>query len=84
MSKIARHARAMQRQERQNQKALDAFLAKKAEFDALLADMAKMSADHFSAEPDSVHWGHVGDIAEHVKRMREVTDAYFCRGEYAE
>ena len=65
------------------QNSLEAFIAKKAEFDALLADLQQMSADHFGADPEAVLWGSVGDLAHWNSRLREVTDAYFKRGEYA-
>ncbi len=62
---------------RNQQNSLAAFLAKKAEFDALLADLQQMSADHFGADPEAVLWGSVGDLAHWNSRLREVTDAYF-------
>ena len=48
-----REARATRNQER----SLAAFLAKKAEFDALLAELTQASADHFGADPETVLWG---------------------------
>jgi hypothetical protein len=68
---------------RNQQKSLEAFIAKKAEFDALLANLQQMSADHFGADPEAVLWGHVGSLEHWNSRLREVTDAYFKRGEYA-
>lgn len=75
-----REARAARNQER----SLAAFLAKKAEFDALLADLQQMSADHFGADPDAVLWGKAADVAHWNSLLRQVTDAYFKRGEFAE
>jgi len=74
-----REASAARNQER----SLAAFIARKAEFDALLADLQQMSADHFGADPDGVLWGNVGDLEHWNSRLREVTDAYFKRGEFA-
>lgn len=34
--------------------------------------------------PDVVTWGHVGDVTRYVTVLKEVTDAYFKEGEYAE
>ncbi len=48
-----REARAARNQER----SLAAFLAKKAEFDALLAELTQASADHSGADPETVLWG---------------------------
>ena len=74
-----REARATRNQER----SLAAFLARKAEFDALLADLQQMSADHFGADPEAVLWGKAGDLEHWNSRLRDVTDSYFKRGEYA-
>ncbi len=63
---------------------LASFIAAKAEFDALLADLQQMSADHFRADPEAVHWGHVGSLTHWNRTLREVTDAYFKRGEFAD
>jgi len=74
-----REARAARNQ----QKSLEAFIVRKAEFDALLADLQQMSADHFGADPEAVLWGKAGDLQHWNSRLREVTDAYFKRGEFA-
>ena len=42
---------------RNQQQSLEAFLAQKARFDAMVAELQQMSADHFGADPDSVLWG---------------------------
>jgi hypothetical protein len=65
------------------QKSLEAFLAKKAEFDALLAELQQMSADHFGVDPEAVLWGEAANLEHWNSRMRQVTDAYFKRGEFA-
>jgi hemerythrin len=65
------------------QKSLEAFLAKKAEFDALLAELKQMSADHFGADPEAVLWGEAANLEHWNSRLRQVTDAYFKRGEFA-
>jgi hypothetical protein len=41
----------MTKREANQQQSLDAFLAQKAEFDALVAELQQMSADHFGATP---------------------------------
>ena len=38
------------------ERSLAAFLAKKAEFNALLAELTQASADHFGADPETVLW----------------------------
>lgn len=74
-----REARAARNQ----QQSLETFLARKAEFDALLADLQRMSDDHFGADPETVLLGHVGTLEHWNGRLREVADAYFKRGEFA-
>lgn len=64
--------------------ALDTFVAKTGEFDALLQRLQQMRDDHFGVSPDAVTWGHVGDVTLYVNTLKEVTDAYFKEGEYAE
>ena len=67
-----------------NQTALDAFIARKAEIDEMLARIQGLSDDHFNVLPDDVHWGHVGDLAHYVKQLRRITDSAFQEGEHAE
>jgi hypothetical protein len=71
------------RQDRNRQRGLEAFVAEKARFDALLADLQRMSADHLAADPDTVLWGSVGEVQQRNGLLAQVTDAYFRRGEHA-
>ena len=45
----------MLRKPNDNSEALAAFLAKKAEIDTALARLTALSANHFDADPDSLH-----------------------------
>lgn len=63
--------------------AVDAFIADKAEIDALLARLAALSADHFGYSPDEVNWGHVGTLDHYRARLREITAMAFREGEHA-
>ena len=63
--------------------AVDAFIAKKAEIDDMLARLAALSEDHFDVNPDDVHWGHVGDLAEYAVMLKRITDIAFNEGECA-
>ena len=67
-----------------NSKALAAFMAKKAEIDTMLERLNALSADHFNADPDALHWGHVGNLEFYASQLRRVTDAAFREGEHAE
>jgi hypothetical protein len=69
---------------RDNSAALDAFLAKKAEIDTMLARLQALSADHFETSPDEVNWGHVGTLGHYAEQLQRITDAAFKEGEHAE
>lgn len=69
---------------RTNDKALAAFMTRKAEIDTMLARLQGLSDEHFEASPDDIHWGHVGDLADISKNLREICDRAFQEGEYAE
>lgn len=66
-----------------NSKALDAFVARKAEIDEMLDRLAGLSAEHFNVQPDEVHWGHVGTLQSYAELLRRITDAAFSEGEHA-
>ena len=68
---------------RSNDKALAAFMTRKAEIDTMLARLQGLSDEHFEASPDEVHWGHVGDLADISKNLREICDRAFSDGECA-
>ena len=69
---------------RDNSAALDAFLAKKAEIDTMLARLQALSADHFEASPDEVNGGHVGTLEHYASLLKRITDSAFGEGEHAE
>lgn len=66
-----------------NDAALDAFIAAKAEIDAMLARLKEHSDDHFGCSPDKVNWGHVGTLNHYRARLREIVDMAFRGGEHA-
>ena len=66
------------------EQALDAFMAKKAEIDAMLARLTALSADHFETSPDEINWGHVGTLGHYASLLRQITDMAFNEGEHAE
>jgi hypothetical protein len=65
-------------------KALDAFIGKKAEIDAMLARLQALSDDHFNFDPEAVNWGSVGSIGSVASDIRKITDFLFGEGEHAE
>jgi hypothetical protein len=64
--------------------ALDAFIAKKAEMDAMLERIKALSDDHFGTSPDEINWGHVGTLGHYAELLKRITDAAFKEGEHAE
>lgn len=68
---------------RSNDQALEAFIARKAEIDTMLARLTELSAEHFQVAPEEVHWGDVGTLASYAELLRRITDAAFNEGEFA-
>jgi hypothetical protein len=73
----------MTKREANQQRSLETFLAKKAEFDALLAELQQASDDHFGADPEAVLWGETAWLTDATAKLKEVADQHFRRGEYA-
>ena len=71
------------RSRRLRQKATEAFIAYKADIDAMLDRLANESADHFGCDPEQINWGHAGDLDDIASRLREISDKVFREGEYA-
>ena len=65
------------------EKALNAFLARKAEIDERLARLQALSDDHFELHPDEVNWSHVDHVAHYANLLEEITDMAFNEGEHA-
>ena len=59
----------------ENSKALDAFIAAKAEIDVMLERLKALSDDHFETHPDEIHWGHVGTLKHYAGLLRQITDS---------
>jgi hypothetical protein len=72
-----------QHRARNQQASLAAFLAKKAEFDGLLAELQQASADHFGADPEAVLWAEAAWLADATAKLKQIADAHFRRGEFA-
>jgi hypothetical protein len=67
-----------------NSKAVAAFMSKKTEIDAMLARLQSLSDDHFDADPETIHWGHVGTLSHYAELLKRITDSAFKEGEHAE
>lgn len=66
------------------QTAIDAFMARKLEIDAMLKRLMALSDEHFDVGPDEVNWGHVGTLAHYAELLKRITDSAFKEGEHAE
>jgi hypothetical protein len=67
-----------------NDAALGAFVARKAQIDALLDRLAALSAEHFRVAPDDVNWGHVGNLDSYAALLKRMTNSAFQEGEFAQ
>ena len=74
----------MRKQPAGDGKALAAFIARKTEIDTMLDRLKALSDEHFHADPDTLHWGHVGDLEHYAGLLKRITDAAFKEGEHAE
>ena len=74
----------MRKQPTGDGKALAAFIARKTEIDTMLDRLKALSDEHFHADPDTLHWGHVGDLEHYAGLLKRITDAAFKEGENAE
>jgi hypothetical protein len=64
--------------------ALDAYIARKTEIDAMLARLTMLSDEHFNVAPDEVTWADVGTLAHYAELLKRITDSAFKEGEHAE
>ena len=64
--------------------ALDAYIARKAEIDTMLARLTALSDEHFNVAPDEVTWGDVGTLAHYAELLKRIIDSAFKEGEHAE
>ena len=65
------------------ERSVEAFSDQKMRFDALLAELAQASEDHFGADPDATLWGETTWLQDANEKLQEIADQHFRRGEYA-
>jgi hypothetical protein len=64
--------------------ALDAYMEHHSAALALVERIHEAIASHdVSPDPESINWGHVGDLAVTAKALRKIADRTFEEGEYA-
>ena len=69
--------------ERSRQESITHFLARKAEFDALLAELTTASAEHFGNDPEGFLWAAAAEMVDATAKLKDIADSLLCRGEYA-
>jgi hypothetical protein len=79
-----RHQLRAEKARQNREAALDAFIAKKAEIEEMLARLQALSADHFNAHPDEVGWAMVGSLEHYASQLKRITDSAFGEGEHAD
>ena len=67
---------------RTNDAALAAFIAKKAEIDAMLARLLAFSDEHFGADPEQLNWAQVGSLEYQASLLKQISDFTFGEGEH--
>jgi hypothetical protein len=77
------NARIQKRNTRSSVQALAAFVARKAEIDAMLTRLQALSDEHFGYAPDEVTWAHVGTLEHYAELLKRITDMAFKEGEHA-
>jgi len=63
------------------QTALDAYLACTAAIYAKLERLQQLADDHFGHNPDTIHWGHVGDLRRVEAGLDELLAIFGSDGE---
>ena len=58
------------------QTAIDAYLERTAAIRSKLEALQQLADDHFEHDPDTIHWGHVGDLGRVDAGLNEVLS--FC------
>ena len=59
------------------------YLESMAAVDATLKSISTAKAKMFADDPNTVNWGHVGDMRRIELKLKELSDFIFNEGEYA-
>jgi hypothetical protein len=63
--------------------ALDAYMENVTAAQTLALDILGVLDNHETADPETLNWGHVGDMVETRRMLQEIHDRLFREGEYA-
>lgn len=63
--------------------AIDAYIGKAANIQAMLKRLTEAAGDHFGDDPDAITWGHVGSLGAVEEKLQHLCDMVFKEGEYA-
>ena len=67
-----------------NEKALTEFMLHIAEISERLTELKEFADEHMSYLPEEINWGHVGKAGYFLKRLNELADNAYQRGEFAD
>lgn len=65
------------------QEAIDAYIGKAANIQAMLKRLTEAAADHFGDDPETITWGYVGSLGAIEEKLQHLRDMVFREGEYA-
>lgn len=68
---------------KKKQEAIDAYIGKAANIQAMLKRLTEAADDHFGDDPDAITWGHVGSLGSIEEKLQHLCDMVFKEGEYA-
>ncbi|MBO9457008.1 hypothetical protein J7376_16415 [Paracoccus sp. R12_1] len=68
---------------RSNDAALAAFIAKKAEIDAMLARLQGFSDDHSGIDTERLNWSDLGSLEYQAHLLKQISDFAFGEREHA-
>lgn len=68
---------------KKKQEAIDAYIGKAANIQAMLERLKESADDHFGDDPDAITWGHVGSLGSIEEKLQHLCDMVFKEGEYA-
>jgi len=70
-------------QKKQKETAIDAYIGKVGNIQAMLERLTEAAGDHFGDAPDSINWGHVGSVGHIEEKLKYLCDVVFKEGEHA-
>ncbi len=70
-------------QKKQKETAIDAYIGKAGNIQAMLERLTEAAGDHFGDDPDNINWSHVGSVDHIEEKLKYLCDVVFKEGEHA-